>query len=98
MMNGHEISVFSLIISENQWTTYFELQFQNEVADFARLNNENTVMLLAHCRESEPLSRMLLLEYTSNGTLYEPLHCYGASEKTREYEPNSRPSIEKCQA
>lgn len=31
MKNGSEIAVLSLSISENQWTTYFELQFQNEV-------------------------------------------------------------------
>ncbi|KAH7690654.1 Non-specific serine/threonine protein kinase protein [Dioscorea alata] len=76
MKNGSEIAVLSFSISENQWTTYFELQFQNEVADFARLNNENIAKLLGYCRESEPFSRMLVFEYASNGTLYEHLH-YG---------------------
>ncbi|KAJ0967210.1 hypothetical protein J5N97_024127 [Dioscorea zingiberensis] len=76
MKNGPEIAVLSLSISENQWTSYFELHFQNEVADFARLNNENTAKLQGYCRESDPFSRMLVFEYASNGTLYEHLH-YG---------------------
>ncbi|KAG5249290.1 LRR receptor serine/threonine-protein [Salix suchowensis] len=45
-------------------------------ADLARLNNENTGKLLGYCKESTPFTRMLVIEYASNGTLYEHLH-YG---------------------
>lgn len=74
--DGPEIAVISLSISEDHWTSYLELYFQNEVADLARLNHGNTAKLIGYCKESEPFSRMLVFEYASNGTLYEHLH-YG---------------------
>lgn len=73
---GPEIAVISLCIKEEHWTGYLELYFQKEVADLARLNNENTGKLLGYCRENTPFTRMLVFEYASNGTLYEHLH-YG---------------------
>ncbi|KAL5994432.1 hypothetical protein ACLOJK_024482 [Asimina triloba] len=76
MKDGPEIAVISLCISEDQWTGYLELYFQSEVADFARLNHDNTAKLLGYCKESSPFSRMLVFQYASNGTLYEHLH-YG---------------------
>nr|XP_010905095.1 probable LRR receptor-like serine/threonine-protein kinase At1g63430 isoform X2 [Elaeis guineensis] len=76
LKDGPEIAVISLSISEDHWTGYLELYFQNEAADLARLNHENTAKLLGYCKESEPFSRMLVFEYASNGTLYEHLH-YG---------------------
>ncbi|KAL9387083.1 hypothetical protein Peur_020207 [Populus x canadensis] len=76
MKGGPEIAVISLCIKEQQWTGYLELYFQREVADLARLNNENAGKLLGYCKESTPFTRMLVIEYASNGTLYEHLH-YG---------------------
>ncbi|KAJ6703610.1 PROTEIN MALE DISCOVERER 2 [Salix viminalis] len=76
MKGGPEIAVISLCIKEEHWTGYLELYFQREVADLARLNNENTGKLLGYCKESTPFTRMLVIEYASNGTLYEHLH-YG---------------------
>ncbi|XP_077223807.1 putative LRR receptor-like serine/threonine-protein kinase At1g63430 isoform X2 [Tasmannia lanceolata] len=76
MKDGREIAVISLCILEEHWTGYLELYFQNEVADLARLNHENTGKLIGYCKESIPFSRMLVFEYASNGTLYEHLH-YG---------------------
>ncbi|XP_065858241.1 probable LRR receptor-like serine/threonine-protein kinase At1g63430 isoform X2 [Euphorbia lathyris] len=73
---GPEIAVISLCVKEEQWTGYHELYFQKEVADLARLNHENTGKLLGYCKESSPFARMLVFEYTPNGTLYEHLH-YG---------------------
>ncbi|XP_024452881.2 probable LRR receptor-like serine/threonine-protein kinase At1g63430 isoform X3 [Populus trichocarpa] len=73
---GPEIAVISLCIKEEHWTGYLELYFQREVADLARLNNENAGKLLGYCSESTPFTRMLVFEYASNGTLYEHLH-YG---------------------
>lgn len=46
-----------------------------QVADLARLNHENIAKVLGYCKENEPFSRMLVLDYASNGTLYEHLHC-----------------------
>ncbi|PIA34196.1 hypothetical protein AQUCO_03800049v1 [Aquilegia coerulea] len=74
--DGPEIAVICPCIKEEYWTGYLELYFQKEVADFARINHENTGKLLGYCRESTPLSRMLVFQYASNGTLYEHLH-YG---------------------
>ncbi|KAF9600072.1 hypothetical protein IFM89_002545 [Coptis chinensis] len=74
--DGQEIAVISLCIKEEYWTGYLELYYQKEVADLARLNHENTGKLLGYCSESTPFSRMLVFEYTSNGTLYEHLQ-YG---------------------
>ncbi|XP_073051168.1 probable LRR receptor-like serine/threonine-protein kinase At1g63430 isoform X1 [Primulina eburnea] len=76
LKGGSEIAVISLCIKEENWAGYLELYFQNEVADLARLNNENVGKLLGYCRESSPFTRMLVFEYASNGTLYEHLH-YG---------------------
>ncbi|CAL9172081.1 unnamed protein product [Musa hybrid cultivar] len=76
MKNGTEIAVTSLCILEDQWTNYLEFSFHNKVADLARLNHENIAKVLGYCKENEPFSRMLVLDYASNGTLYEHLH-YG---------------------
>ncbi|KAL6986225.1 hypothetical protein U1Q18_019593 [Sarracenia purpurea var. burkii] len=76
MKGGPEIAVISLCAKEEHWTGYLELYFQREVADLARLDHENTGKLLGYCRESNPFTRMLVVEYASNGTLYEHLH-YG---------------------
>ncbi|KAL6496764.1 hypothetical protein OROHE_027326 [Orobanche hederae] len=76
LKGGPEIAVISLCIKEEHWTGYLELYFQQEVADMARLNHENTGKLLGYCVESNPFTRMLVFEYASNGTLYEHLH-YG---------------------
>ncbi|XP_047940352.1 probable LRR receptor-like serine/threonine-protein kinase At1g63430 [Salvia hispanica] len=76
MKGGLEIAVISFCIKEDQWTGYLELYFQNEVADLARLNHQNTGKLLGYCRVSSPFTRMLVFEYASNGTLHEHLY-YG---------------------
>ncbi|URD77021.1 Leucine rich repeat N-terminal domain [Musa troglodytarum] len=76
MKDGTEVAVISLCILEDQWTSYLEFSFHNKVADLARLNHENIAKLLGYCKESETFSRMLVLDYASNGTLYEHLH-YG---------------------
>ncbi|OAY64787.1 putative LRR receptor-like serine/threonine-protein kinase [Ananas comosus] len=75
MKAGPEIAVISLCILEDCWTSSVELYFQKEVADLARINHENIAKLLGYCNESNPFSRMLILEYASNGTLCEHLHC-----------------------
>ncbi|XP_074590404.1 LOW QUALITY PROTEIN: putative LRR receptor-like serine/threonine-protein kinase At1g63430 [Curcuma longa] len=76
MKDSTEVAVISLCNLEDQWTNYLELSFHNKVADLARLDHENLAKLLGYCKENEPFSRMLVLGYASNGTLYEHLH-YG---------------------
>ncbi|WOK92795.1 hypothetical protein Cni_G01487 [Canna indica] len=76
MTDGTEIAVITLCVLEDQWTKYLEFSFHKKVADLARLSHENIAKLLGYCKENEPLSRMLVLDYASNGTLYEHLH-YG---------------------
>ncbi|KAI8022825.1 putative LRR receptor-like serine/threonine-protein kinase [Camellia lanceoleosa] len=63
MKGGPAIAVISLCIKEEHWTGYLELYYQRE---------ENYWVIA----QSKPLTRMLVFEYTSNGTLYEHLH-YG---------------------
>ncbi|KAJ9549888.1 hypothetical protein OSB04_022431 [Centaurea solstitialis] len=75
LKGGPEIAVISLCNRDENWTGYLELYFQKEVADLARLNHENIGKLLGYCIESSPLTRMLVFEYASNGTLSEHLHC-----------------------
>ncbi|KAL9260539.1 putative LRR receptor-like serine/threonine-protein kinase [Drosera capensis] len=76
LKDGSEIAVISFCIKQEHWTGYHELYFQREVADLARFNHENVGKLRGYCRESPPITRMLVLEYASNGTLSEHLH-YG---------------------
>ncbi|KVD98110.1 Protein kinase, catalytic domain-containing protein [Cynara cardunculus var. scolymus] len=75
MKGGPEIAVISLCNQEEHWTAYLELYFQKEVADLARLNHENIGKLMGYCVEATPLTRMLVFDYASNGTLSEHLHC-----------------------
>ncbi|KAL8138758.1 hypothetical protein V2J09_004759 [Rumex salicifolius] len=74
---GPEIAAISFCIKEEQWSGYHELYFQREVVDLARLDHDNTGKLLGYCRDSSPFTRMLVIEYASNGTLSEHLHFGG---------------------
>jgi hypothetical protein len=38
------------------------------------MNHKNFINLLGFCEEEEPFTRMMVLEYAPNGTLYESLH------------------------
>jgi serine/threonine protein kinase len=38
------------------------------------MNHKNFINLLGFCEEEEPFTRMMVLEYAPNGTLYENLH------------------------
>jgi serine/threonine protein kinase len=74
LKDGREIAVVSLSVSVHYWNDYVELYFQKEVIEMARLSHENIAKLVGYCKESEPLSRMLVFQYPPNGTLYEHLH------------------------
>ncbi|PVH35642.1 hypothetical protein PAHAL_7G233700 [Panicum hallii] len=74
LKDGQEIAVVSLSVSVHYWNDYVELYFQKEVIEMARLSHENIAKLVGYCKESEPLSRMLVFQYPPNGTLYEHLH------------------------
>jgi serine/threonine protein kinase len=38
------------------------------------MNHKNFINLLGFCEEEDPFTRMMVLEYAPNGTLYENLH------------------------
>ncbi|KAF2303220.1 hypothetical protein GH714_014754 [Hevea brasiliensis] len=40
----------------------------------SRVNYKNFVNLIGYCKEDEPFNRMMVFEYTPNGTLFEHLH------------------------
>jgi hypothetical protein len=45
-----------------------------QIATLSRINHKNFVNLIGYCEEEEPFSRMFILEYAPNGSLFEHLH------------------------
>jgi serine/threonine protein kinase len=45
-----------------------------QVDSLSRINHKNFINLIGFCEEEEPFTRMMVLEYAPNGTLYESLH------------------------
>ncbi|CAA7041906.1 unnamed protein product [Microthlaspi erraticum] len=54
---GTEIAVISVCVKQEDWTGYYELYFQREVADLARLHHENVGKLRGYCKEKAPFPK-----------------------------------------
>ncbi|WVZ99589.1 hypothetical protein U9M48_044859 [Paspalum notatum var. saurae] len=75
LSTGVEIAVVStMITSGKEWTEHSESCFRRKIDSLSRINHKNCINLLGYCEEEEPFTRMMVLEYASNGTLYESLH------------------------
>ncbi|CAN6345879.1 unnamed protein product [Urochloa humidicola] len=75
LSSGVEIAVVStMITSSNEWSEHSESCFRKKIDSLSRMNHKNFINLLGFCEEEEPFTRMMVLEYAPNGTLYESLH------------------------
>ncbi|KAJ0979306.1 hypothetical protein J5N97_014780 [Dioscorea zingiberensis] len=75
LSNGVEIAVASSVItSAKDWSKDAESQFRNKISTLSRVNHKNFMNLLGYCEEEETFTRMMVFEYTPNGTLFEHLH------------------------
>ncbi|CAD6271233.1 unnamed protein product [Miscanthus lutarioriparius] len=75
LSTGVEIAVVStMITSSKEWSEHSESCFRRKIDTLSRINHKNFINLLGFCEEEEPFTRMMVLEYAPNGTLYESLH------------------------
>ncbi|OEL28229.1 Protein MALE DISCOVERER 1 [Dichanthelium oligosanthes] len=75
LSSGVEIAVVStMITSSKEWSEHSESCFREKIDSLSRINHKNFINLLGFCEEEEPFTRMMVLEYAPNGTLYESLH------------------------
>ncbi|KAI0515570.1 hypothetical protein KFK09_008235 [Dendrobium nobile] len=75
LSSGVEIAVASTkATSLFDWSERSESQFRNKMDTISKINHKNFVNLLGYCQEDDPFMRMMVFEYTSNGTLFEHLH------------------------
>ncbi|CAL5096224.1 unnamed protein product [Urochloa decumbens] len=75
LSSGVEIAVVStMITSSMEWSDHSESCFRKKIDAVSRMNHKNFINLLGFCEEEEPFTRMMVLEYAPNGTLYESLH------------------------
>ncbi|KAG5081079.1 hypothetical protein JHK86_005144 [Glycine max] len=79
LSSGVEIAVASsAVTTAKNWSKSMEAQFRKKIATLSRVNHKNFVNLIGYCEENKPFSRMMVLEYAPNGTLFEHLHNYAA--------------------
>lgn len=75
LSSGVEIAVVSTTItSSKEWSQHSESCFRKKIDSLSRINHKNFINMLGFCEEEEPFTRMMVLEYAPNGTLYESLH------------------------
>ncbi|GAB2286098.1 hypothetical protein Dimus_020522 [Dionaea muscipula] len=75
LSSGVEIAVVSTSVKSCQdWTTNLEAQFRKKIETLSKVNHKNFVNLIGHCEEDQPFTRMMVFEYSPNGTLFEHLH------------------------
>ncbi|AQK97284.1 putative leucine-rich repeat transmembrane protein kinase family protein isoform X2 [Zea mays] len=78
LSSGVEIAVVStMVISSKDWSKHSEGRFRKKIDSLSRINHKNYINLLGYCEEEEPFTRMMVMEYAPNGTLYEHLHVEG---------------------
>lgn len=75
LSSGVEIAVASTAVpSAKAWSRRSEKHFRKKIDILSRINHKNFVNLLGYCEEDEPFMRMMVFEYSPNGSLYEHLH------------------------
>lgn len=75
LSSGVEIAVTSsLIKSAKDWSDQSEALFREKISVLSKVNHKNFMNLIGYCEEQEPFTRMMVFEYSPNGTLFEHLH------------------------
>ncbi|KAJ3680882.1 hypothetical protein LUZ60_015371 [Juncus effusus] len=81
LSSGVEIAVVSsLATSAAEWTALDEDQFRLKISNLSKVNHRNFMNLLGYSKVDEPFTRMLVVEYAPNGTLFEHLHIREAEQ------------------
>ncbi|KAL3344127.1 hypothetical protein AABB24_023523 [Solanum stoloniferum] len=75
LSSGVEIAVASTTLTSlEDWSESSEMAFRKKIDTLSRVNHKNFVNLIGYCEEDEPFTRMMVFEYSPNGTLSEHLH------------------------
>nr|XP_017233188.1 PREDICTED: protein MALE DISCOVERER 1-like [Daucus carota subsp. sativus] len=75
LTSGVEISVTSTTVpSRRRWSRRSEIGYRKQIDSLSRINHKNFVNLIGYCEENEPFVRMMVFEFSPNGTLFEHLH------------------------
>ncbi|KAJ1688711.1 hypothetical protein LUZ63_012866 [Rhynchospora breviuscula] len=81
LSNGSEIAVVSTHTkSAVEWSEICEEQFKLKISMLSKINHKNFMNLLGYCTVEDPFTRMLVVEYAPNGTLFEHLHIKEAEQ------------------
>ncbi|KAJ3684071.1 hypothetical protein LUZ61_013235 [Rhynchospora tenuis] len=81
LSNGNEIAVVSTHTkSAVEWSEKSEEQFKLKISMLSKINHKNFMNLLGYCTVEDPFTRMLVVEYAPNGTLFEHLHIKEAEQ------------------
>ncbi|CAN1230019.1 Protein MALE DISCOVERER 1 [Linum grandiflorum] len=75
LSSGIEIAVVSTsITSLKDWSRTAEKAYCKKIDTLSRVNHKNFVNLIGFCEENEPFTRVMVLEYAPNGSLFEHIH------------------------
>lgn len=75
LSSGVEIAVDSTVVTSSEdWSKNMEMAYRRKIASLSRVNHKNFTNLIGYCDEEEPFTRMMVLEYAPNGSLFEHLH------------------------
>lgn len=80
LSNGSEIAVVSTGMPADKWMDLSENQFKLKISTLSKINHKNFMNLLGFCNDDDPFTRMLVVEYAPNGTLFEHLHIKEAEQ------------------
>ncbi|XP_078181498.1 protein MALE DISCOVERER 2-like isoform X3 [Carex rostrata] len=81
LSSGSEITVVStMVTSATEWSDQLQAHFRNKVSVLSEFSHKNFMNLVGYCEDEEPFTRMMVFEYTPNGTLFEHLHIKEAEQ------------------
>ncbi|KAJ1686678.1 hypothetical protein LUZ63_018068 [Rhynchospora breviuscula] len=81
LSNGSEITVVSTMeTAATEWSGQLQSHFRNKISVLSEFSHKNFMNLVGYCEEEEPFTRMMVFEYTPNGTLFEHLHIKEAEQ------------------
>ncbi|KAJ3703130.1 hypothetical protein LUZ61_006835 [Rhynchospora tenuis] len=81
LSNGSEITVVSTMeTAAAEWSDQLQSHFRNKISVLSEFSHKNFMNLVGYCEDEEPFTRMMVFEYTPNGTLFEHLHIKEAEQ------------------